>query len=189
MDPVTLVTAVITIGGVGFTAAKFSIALYRAIDDARMFDEDIKRIALNFGSFADVIHITERSLKRVCQQHSTSTVVGWIMEKGLANNLVAVSRDIGGQIEKMTERFERVSQRHGLLSLWRKLCWSQFHKLEIHELHPQMESLKTSLSLVYDALKLEILMAMKDTPEIREEMYVQSDADFFMSARQLRKER
>lgn len=167
-----LATAVITICGVGVTAGKFATLMYIAINDARMFDEDIDRMALSFQSFADVIHMTENSLKRVCQRQSTSTVVGWIMKKGVARNLVAVSRNIDGQIEKVTDRFSQVSKKRGVSGLGHKLWWSRVHKPEIEKLHPQMESLKTSLSLVYDALHLEVLMASTVTPEIDAEMYV-----------------
>lgn len=170
MDPVSLVTAVITIGGVSVTAARFADIIYRSINDARMFDQDIDGIALGFKSFADVIQMTERSLKRVCQTYSTLTVVDWIVKKGLATNLVHVSRDINGQIQSVTDRFERVSRRRGLLAFGRKFWWSRFHKADIDKLHPRMESLKTSLSLVYDAIHLEILMTLKDSPEVRAEM-------------------
>ncbi|OIW29434.1 hypothetical protein CONLIGDRAFT_669301 [Coniochaeta ligniaria NRRL 30616] len=170
MDPVSLVTAVITIGGVGITAARFAEIIYLAINDARMFDEDIDRIALGFRTFAGVIQMTERSLKRVSQDHSTSTVVDWIMKKGIAKNLVAVSHDIDSHILLYTDRFERVAQRRGLLALGRKLWWSRVHKADIDKLHPRMESLKTSLSLVYDAIKVEILLALKDSPEVRAEI-------------------
>lgn len=171
MDPISLVTAVITIGGVGLTAGKLAVILYHAVEDARMFDEDIGRIALAFLIFADDIELTERSLKRVCQSPSTSTVAGWIMKKGVAKNLMSVSRDIESHIQKITHRFERVSEKQGLVALVRKVWWSHIHKPDIDKLHPRMESLKSSLSLVYNALHLEVLMAREETPEIKAEMY------------------
>ncbi|KAB5550881.1 hypothetical protein GE09DRAFT_153349 [Coniochaeta sp. 2T2.1] len=167
MDPIT---AAITIGGAGFTAAKFAEALSRAYKEARMFDEDIAELATWFDTFADSIAGAENSFLMVCEKYPTLQVLGWISQRGLLKNLETMSRQIDGQIETFRARFEHVAKQQGLLSLARKAWWTCHHKEDIGKLYPRMNSLTSYFSLVYDALHLNILLAKKITPAVKEEI-------------------
>jgi hypothetical protein len=81
---------------------------------------------------------------------------------------------IDRRIKIFTNRFEYVAQKRGFLSFGSKLWWTYRHKGDIEKLHPQMESLRSYLSLVFDALQINILLAMKATPLIKKKMYVYS---------------
>ncbi|KAB5576051.1 hypothetical protein GE09DRAFT_1215779 [Coniochaeta sp. 2T2.1] len=165
-----LVTAGITIAGAGagITAGQFAYALSRAYKEARMFDEDIAELATWFDAFADSIAGVENSFRMVCEEHPTLQVLEWISQRGLLKNLATMSRHIDGQIETFRTRFEHVAKQQGLSSLARKAWWTYHHKEDIEKLHPRMNSLTSYFSLVYDALHLNILLTMKITPAVKE---------------------
>lgn len=144
MDPISLATAVITIGGLVLTSARFA----KSLDEARRFDKDIKKIWRSFSVFAPLMDSVSMSLSDLCRDHADSDVVQYIEYSGLATSLAETSEDIRDQIRVVRTRFEDAAEARYPGRLW----WTLVHKPDIAKLYPEMESLKLSLILVQNTI-------------------------------------
>lgn len=159
MDPVSLATAVITIGGLVVTSAKFA----KSLNEARRFDKDIKKICLKFSVFSPLVGSVSTTLDKLCRDYPESDVVRYIADSPLASGLAEISRGIRDQIRVIRTQFDRAAEGGFLGKLW----WTLMQKQGILELYPEMESLKVSLLLVQQNIWLDI------SPDVKEK-YIQS---------------
>lgn len=153
MDPVSLATAVITIGSFAATSAKF----VRSLDKARRFHKDVKKISRNFRMNSSVVESVSITLGDLSDNNPESKVGRWITQKGLAADIAETSRDLRDKITAMQRQLEDAAEGGFLGKLW----WTLMHKPEILKLYPEVESLKLSLLMVQHNIMYEITSDVK----------------------------
>lgn len=162
MDPVSLATAVITIGSFAATSAKF----VRSLDEARRFHKDVKKISRNFRMNSSVVEGVSITLGDLSDNNPESKVVRWITQKGLAADIAETSRDLRDKITAMQRQLEDAAEGGFLGKLW----WTLMHKPEILKLYPEVESLKLSLLMVQHNIMYEITSDVKKRKRLRQAM-------------------
>lgn len=170
-----LLCAIITIGGAGLAAAESATKLYRAVEDAKMFEHNIQRIAREFRTFGQVIRYIKLTITTVMQKSPKLRLAQWINKEGLAEDLEYLSEDLTKAIETFTDRFRRAAKQ-GPLSFGKKLVWAFFHGDDGDKLVPRLHLLSHYFFVVLFGLQTEALLASpsKDSDEIKEELYVYS---------------
>lgn len=173
MDPASLLCTIITIGSAGIAAAQSAEKLYRAVEDARMFEDIIVRVATDFETFAQTIEMTKLSLTATTKKYPKLQMAEWFNTNGLAKNLESMSKDIKLEIKAFTARYRRAAKQ-GLLSFTKKVTWAFFHREDGQKLYPRMQLLNTFFMTVLSNLRHEVLLASpsRDSPEVKEELYV-----------------
>jgi hypothetical protein len=170
MDPFSLGIASVTIGEASISAVKFSVLLYKAYREVKSFDEEIKRIALKFRSWACLIEVADYELRGAWEDAPGSKVLEYIRKRKLLKDITSMTEDIRDQIDTFRAKFERIALEKGTLAAFRKLKWTLLDKPEISLLHPEMDSLNTTITTLMNIIQLEVLRASKDDPRQTEKM-------------------
>lgn len=166
MDPVSITCALVTIGGVGGTAARFTKSAYDIFNDAKMFGKVVEKLTANFDLFAIAVKAAASSIRRAFRKYPMLSMVRWIAAQGAMDMLERYAKCIQTEIRSIRDRMERIET----ASLLRRMIWIHMNESRIDRLHPQMACLELQLNLLQHSIMMDILMQDGDSPAIKEEM-------------------
>lgn len=166
-EGIALAASITALVGVAGTAAKVSKSLIRAARDIKYADEDIHKFAVDIRTFASIIKIAHHVLHRRVSNPNLSEVLEYLDRFKVLDDLLGKSQNIEDSMKKVKPKIKSLVSSVGL---WTRVKWLFFNKDEILKFGPQMESVKTSLIIIMDIVKMDEINRVPQTDETREEM-------------------
>jgi len=169
MEVVGFVAAVGSIAKAGHAAGKFASTIRKVAKEAGDVGERIKKASWIFTSFEQSIRTAQVSIKYRFPDNNDSPVLQYIERFGVLGSLQSLSDGIRREIMDQRKEILTIPSRFDFVTSWK---WTRM-KPEIMELHPQMESMKTTFTLVIGVITLEHAVAknkVKPSEEYEREM-------------------
>lgn len=155
MEVVGFVAAVGSIAKAGQVAAKFVMTLHKVAKESGKVGERIERASWIFTTFEKSVGAAQMSIEFRCPRNTGSPVIQYIEENGCVRSLIDLSNNITEEMKGLSKRVKSLPSRFNLRTSWK---WNKL-KPDIMDLHPQMESMKTTFMLVLHIITLEHVLA------------------------------
>jgi hypothetical protein len=136
-------------------AKKLAKALYRFSKDAGAARREVERFSNQVQSFSDTVGLAHGTLSHFCSENPRSPVVVYISSNDVLKNIGSEAMAVKAHLRKIQHQ---VIGLRSSVTLWAIVKWA-YKKSTISELFPEMESVKTSLSLVIATAQLEAATA------------------------------
>jgi hypothetical protein len=166
-EVVGLVASVAGIAAAAAAALKASAALLEVARTLGAAGHEIEDFAINIRSFASVLQLGIGSVRRCTKKGSSAKVIKYLEELEVLDQLAFQSKRTNRKIKRAWKHTKSVRSN---LTFVTRIKW-YFAKPEVQALHPEMETLKTSLLVVMQSVRLEEMKEGEDNEETRLEMY------------------
>jgi len=166
-EVIGLAASITAIAAAAGTACKVANTLYRLAERIRAASSEIEDFALKMSLFGFIVEAAHSAL----DQHSkafNSTVLEFMDRRQVVANLGRESQKLVRRSKALMEKIRSIQSK---LDLWTRVQWL-LRKSEVEALGPDMESVKTSLTIVMQTLTLETLRQQPASPEINAKMWV-----------------
>jgi hypothetical protein len=167
-EVIALTSSILAIAGAATTALRVSASLRKVARSLETAGDDIEDFAINIRAFALIIKLGMSSLNRCAAKRSSSEVMRYLEDFEVLDQLAVQSNRISQRIKSAWKRTKAV---RSSLTMVTRIKW-YLAKPEVQALQPEMETLKTSLLLVMQSIRLEKMQQGEDSEETRQEMQV-----------------
>ncbi len=151
MEALALVGAVAALIQLSEAGGWFVRGLFRFAKHAGAAGVEVQRFGHQVRSSANSIEVALITLNRYCATHPTSAVVVYISTNDVLTNINKGAELVLDHIESIIIQVYSMRSRS---VFWTKMKWS-FKKFSILELCPEIEMVKTSLTLLMIAVQIE----------------------------------
>lgn len=143
--------------------------LRRFAADAGGAADEVERFAIQIKTFSDTIGVSQFTISSFCNKNPRSPMVAFIASHRVIENIINDAEHVQNHLEAIQDQVEGISSRFPLLV---SIMWA-FRKSSFRELYPEMESVKTSLSLLMLNTQLAATLAKQTKGDsLKSEMYV-----------------
>jgi hypothetical protein len=152
-DPLAVIGGLAAVAQLSASAAKLARGFYRFAGGVKSVTAEVDRFASQVRSFSFIVDLAQVTLSRYCSENPKSRVVAYLSSHRVLPNLNSDARYTSRHIRAIRDRFHRTPTRFALVTaiVW-WLC-----KPSVMELYPEMESIKTNLSLLMAITQVEAL--------------------------------
>jgi hypothetical protein len=171
-EVIGLVASITAIVGAAGAAARLSRTLYRISRAAGSTKRDIEMHAANTASFSSAIQATRELLQIHFPKHPQASGMSIVEESKVLENVEVQSDLVTSHIEEVQIQVRSIRSSYGWYT---GLKW-YFLKSDVQSVSLEMETLKSSLSLLLQLVKLETELQKEPSRETRHEMYVPYNA-------------
>jgi hypothetical protein len=165
-EGIALAAGIVGIAGAAATALKVSASLLTVAQSLGAACEEIEDFAMSIRFFSTVLTMGISSVRSCTKKGSSSKVLKYCEEFEVLDQLELRAKRTTRKIERAWKHTESI---RSSLSVVTRIRW-YFAKPEVQALHPEMETLKTSLLIVMQSVKLEEMRQGEDNEETRLEM-------------------
>lgn len=152
MDPLTIFGGISAIGGIAFATSQMAIKLHRIARNVGSVRDEVKTFATSADSFSTVISMAHDTLRRYCSEGSnTPEMLRYMYDQEVISRIVADSRHLSRRIKEVKPQMNALKSRFDWMC---RIKWV-LQKKDVQALRLEMESVKTSLTLVFMTLKLD----------------------------------
>lgn len=157
MEVVGFIAAVGSIVKAGRAAGKLANTIHKVAKEAGTVGERIEKVSWIFSSFDQAIRTAQVSIQYRCPENTDSPVFKYIERFGVLASLESLSESIRREIMHQRKEILTLPSKLSFVTSWK---WNKTEP-RIMDLHPQMESMKTSFTLVIGVITLEYAVAKK----------------------------
>ncbi len=161
-----LIASVATLLSVASTAISVSRSLFKLASEAGPIEAEIYQFALQIRSFAVISNLAHESLDSNCARESKSQVLDYMNTHRVLDQLSEESKQVKERIRRVRPQIRSLLSKLGIIT---RIKWV-IRKSDILGLGPDMESIKTSLLLVINIVKLELAVGQKSSDEAHKKM-------------------
>lgn len=150
-------------------AARFVRTLYRFAGVVKSVNAEVDRFANQVRSFSYIVDLARITLSRYCTEHPKSQVVAYLAAHRVLASIDSDAKYTLGHMRIIRDQIRRMPTR---LAFVTSIVWS-LKKPSIMELYPEMESIKTNLSILMSTTHMEALRASdqkQGNTKLQEEM-------------------
>ena len=133
---------------------RFAKILYRFAVDAGAAAAEVERFANQVRTFSDTVEVAEQTLSRYCRDNPASPLVVFMDRRKVLANIDSEATTVRTHLRAVRDQVIGMKSRS---ILWASIKWS-WKKSSILELSPEMESVKTSLSLLMVTAQFEAMV-------------------------------
>ena len=167
-EAIGLAASIVAIGSAAATALKVSRSLRKVARTLDAAGHDIEDFALKIRAFVSIIQYGVGSLQRYTMKSSSSEVMKYLEDLEVLELMALQSNRTTAKIKLVWRHTKSIQSS---LTVLTRIKW-YFAKPEVEALQPEMETLKTSLLLVMQSIRLEETQQGEDNEETRQEMLV-----------------
>jgi hypothetical protein len=152
---------ILTLAGVARTTLKAVATLRTLSRDIKYAEKDIGRFALAIELFADQIEVANDALSPHLSKLTQSKVFNFLVKREVMGNLRKQAKSVEECIERVQPKIMTIRSSIDWVTAVR---WAFFNKADIHEINPQIDSVKISLMFIMN------LVILGQTEETRTKM-------------------
>ncbi|CZR61695.1 uncharacterized protein PAC_11592 [Phialocephala subalpina] len=167
-EVIALTASILAIAGAATTALRVSSSLHKVARSLEAAGDDIEDFSINIRAFASIIQLGIGSLNRCTAKRSSPEVMKYLEDHEVLDQLAEQSKRTSQKIKLAWKRTKTVRSN---LTMLTRIKW-YFAKPKVQALQPEMETLKTSLLVVMQSIRLEEMQQGEDSEETRQEMQV-----------------
>lgn len=171
-EVIALVASITAIVGVAKEAAKLSRTLYRISRAAGSAKGEIEKHAANTAAFSSAIQATRELLQIHFPKQPQASGMSIVEESKVLKNVEVQSDLATSHIEQVRIQIRSIRSSYGWYT---GLKW-YFLRSDVQSVSLEIETVKSSLSLLLQLVKLEAELCKEPSRETRHEMYVPYDA-------------
>ncbi|KAH7128045.1 hypothetical protein B0J13DRAFT_143248 [Dactylonectria estremocensis] len=153
-ETVALVASFAALVQIAGYANKFATVLYDVSQGAGSAMEQIENFAIQARTFSDTVDLAQTSLKRHRREFKESPVLEYISRHRVLENIV--SKSTRKRLYDATRRVKKTMRSRSPLIVF--LRW-MYQKSSITALFPEMEHIKSSISLIVNTATFEVIMS------------------------------
>lgn len=153
-DPLTVIGGLAAVAQLSGSAARLTRRLYRFARDVKGVTAEVDRFASQVRSFSLIVDLAQVTLSRYCVENPESRVVAYLSSHHVLPNINSDAIYTSEHIWDIRDRLHNAPTRFALVTT---IVW-WFYKPDVMELYPEMESIKTNLSLLMATTHLEALL-------------------------------
>jgi hypothetical protein len=166
-EVIGLAASITAIAAAAGTACKIANTLYHLAEIIRAAAAEIEDFAMKMSLFGSIVEAAHSALEEHFKVFN-SKVLQFMDDRQVVANL-------GKEAQKLVRRskalMNKIRSIESNLDLWTRVQWL-CRKPEVEALGPDMESVKTSLTIVMQTLTLETLRQQPPSPDISLKMWV-----------------
>jgi hypothetical protein len=148
----------ITLVGLGGTSIAVSSALYRLAREVKTSNKDIKLLGMRFRIVGDSLRLVKSQFQDICAKPESSTVIQYLEDNRLAKHLSDMCQLLTERMQDFASQLRRLPTENGIGANIRRTFWVIFKKPEIKELHPEIEFVMSTITMLMSAVQLEVAM-------------------------------
>jgi hypothetical protein len=167
-EVIALASSILAITGAATTALRVSASLLKIARSLATAGDEIEDFAINIRAFAAIIQLGIGSVNRCTAKRSSSEVMRYLEDHEVLDQLAVQSNRTSQKIKSAWKRTKTV---RSSLTVLTRIKW-YLAKPEVQALQPEMETLKTSILVVMQSIRLEEIQQGEDSEETRQEMQV-----------------
>lgn len=133
------------------SAQRLVKVLYRLAADAGAASDEVNRFATQVETFSNTIKVAQFGLRQYCTEHTNYPVVIYISELRVLDGVNSEAKHVQQHLQAIARQVKALRSRS---VLWTRFKWL-WNKSSILDLHPGLESVKTSLNLLLATTQLE----------------------------------
>lgn len=164
---VGLAASVTGLLGVGVAAVETSRSLRKLSRDIKFADKDIRMLDVAIRAFRNEIGFVHDRLIPQLSKPNRLSIFDYLERRKVFDDLLTQSKLAQEYIERLRPKINSLKSSIGMMT---KLKWAFFKKQDIRDIGPQMETLKSSLTLIMMTVVMEGLLEGVQTEETQNEM-------------------
>lgn len=161
-DPLTVIGGLAAVAQLSTSAARLVRGFYRFAGGVKSVTAEVNRFASQVRSFSYIVKLAQVTLSRYCSENPDSRVVAYLSSHRVLPNINSDAEYTSMHIRAIHDRIQRTPTGFALVTA---IVW-WFCKSSIMELYPEMESIKTNLSLLMATTQLEAVLQRASSLEL-----------------------
>lgn len=114
--------------------------------------EEIEQFGLEVRSFSSLVLLAQTSLRHHCSEHDESPILAYIADNSILDGISRESDIVKRHVRDARRRVAAINSNTRILAVAK---WT-FHKKSILELSPEMEKIKSSISVILSTVQVEL---------------------------------